>query len=139
MVALTSLLLSLSITPQATSRCDQRPYVNRNDVDRPPLTLQQVRGVIDFAGMGNLPSCAAVFSADGKIRISVATPDGSGQFVFSKLPPGEYRLVVFVDPYCPANQTVRVAERAPAAEVEVKLRLAGQHDCSEVVLKRKMQ
>jgi hypothetical protein len=116
--ALVAILLN-GIQPymqQLSEPCKQGVvYENHNQSDPNPLSVRSLTGrVIAEAGdeareIGPVPgACLGLFTEEKHRLIAIVNADQEGEFQFSKVPKGRYRLVVRVGSLCTANVPLRI-------------------------------
>jgi hypothetical protein len=90
-------------------------YRHQNQIDPRPIEIRQVRGTaVDPDGVAIPQFCVGVFSETEHKLLRYAASDSNGAFALqtSGLPDGEYRVVVDVVGFCPANAIIRINSRS---------------------------
>lgn len=112
-------------------------YVNKNQVDPPPLRLRSIAGrTIDLGSVAVPGVCVALYQESDHKFVASTIADSDGRFRFGKVSDGRYRMVITVDYdfLCPANSIVIVSgknkSRSYRSHVVVHLRAVGIDTCS---------
>ena len=136
-----ALILASVFTVAAQSGdCESHPsYINRNQVDYGPIRVKSIRGKVfmeqnDGTVLGSIPGCIALFTEKSHRLVARSTANENGYFVFGKIRPGRYRLVVR-DPqgaFCPANVMLLITKKGRPSRLVVHMRAQGIDSCGFV-------
>lgn len=109
--AIVFLIFGHFASPATGQECNQMAYEHRNQIDPKPIEVGIIRGAaVDKDGAPLGPICVGIFTESEHKLLRFAHSDEHGDFTLnaSGLPNGEYRLVVQILGFCPANQIIRI-------------------------------
>jgi protocatechuate 3,4-dioxygenase beta subunit len=136
---LTLIVLGASgIAQQKDTPCSSMPqYQNRNQVDEGHLVVNDIKGQATDANSAGVPGlCVALFTEREHRLITSTVTDEDGNYELSKIRPGQYRLVIQGQYFCPANTKLVVAQkRLPGTyrqRLYAHLRASGVDTCSYI-------
>ena len=133
-VALAVNLAAATTTAQGQKLGDTMVYENRNQIDPKPLKLHDVRGIARAEGGSRIPAMNIGIFTDGThALIAFTRTDQHGEFSFSHIPAGRYRLVAEYAAFCTANVPILVDSRARGRSgqtVELHMKVGGIDVCS---------
>jgi hypothetical protein len=127
-----------SLAPQKKATCSSVPqYQNRNQVDEGRLLVNQVKGQATDANSVGVPGlCVAIFSEKQHELMASTVTDENGNYALGKIRPGQYRLVIQGQPFCPANaRLIVVQKRLPRTHRQrlyAHIRVGGVDTCSYI-------
>jgi hypothetical protein len=120
--------------------CEQMVYMHQNQIDPKPIELRQIRGTgVDPNGISIPQLCIGIFSEPEHTLLRFAQADNNGVFALETngLPDGEYRLVIQVIGFCPANAIIQIKSRSHRKKSLVaKMRPQAVDDCSFIEVSR---
>ena len=108
------LALYASSTRQSPDLCDSKTYEDHNQIDPKPLKVAQVQGtgVIQIRDQikpnQTVPdACLTLFTTDQKF-VATTKADLHGDFQFTDIAPGQYRLVARAPAFCTTNIPIQI-------------------------------
>jgi len=104
------LLCALVLGQQTSEDCRSRvKFENRNQVDPKPLFIRALSGSILDRDRVPIPQiCLGLFTEEGHQLVASTVSDDSGQYRFTPLPRGRYRLIAKVAGFCTASVPLRL-------------------------------
>ena len=138
-IILTGLLLLVLPTSaqQLSEDCKTKiTYENRNQIEYQPLSISTIAGVALDKDKVPVPVvCLGLFTESDHRLVASTVTDGKGNFEFSQVAPGRYRLVAKYNGFCPANISLRLVRRSSKSQRRVErlvlhMQLAGVDSCS---------
>ena len=129
------MLLAAPWAPAQNSSQDCVPaYENHNQIDYGPLIFDHLSGrAVDPSSLQMPRVCLGLFKEGNHKLVATASTDENGNFKFSVVPLGRYRLVVHADGLCAANvplRIVRAKNSSKSRELVLHMRPSGIDACS---------
>jgi hypothetical protein len=121
--------------------CGQMAYLNQNQIDYRLGELGQIRGTgVDPDGITiSHQLCVGIFSESEHKLLRFGQGDDNGVFVLETngLPDGEYRLVIQVIGFCPANAIIRIKARSrKKRSLVARMRPSAIDTCSSIEVRK---
>ena len=91
---------------------------------REPLGTAQVTGVVQDVQGNPVPGASVILTAPGKLNERKATADSGGNFTFTALPAGDYRLIITaagLDPYTSPEFAVEAGSAVHAPKTALRV------------------
>ena len=133
-VAFAANLVAAATSAQGQKLGDTMVYENRNQIDPKPLKLHDVRGIAKAEDGSPIPAMNIGIFTDGThALVALTRTDRNGEFSFSHVLAGRYRLVAEYAAFCTANVPILLDSRArghSGQAVELHMRVGGLDVCS---------
>ena len=123
---------------EAAAAPDAAPaYVDENPNPPAALKMRELNGrVRDLGGTAIPRATVSLFAESSHALVATVTSDATGEFRFSKIDRGLYRVVVRVAGLCPANIPVNLDGSLLAhRRIEVTMQAKGLDTCSYALAK----
>jgi Carboxypeptidase regulatory-like domain len=126
----------LSVAQQKKTTClSEVKYENHNFLEPEALIVSDLKGqVADELSDSLSRACLSVFTEAEHKLVASTTSDEDGYYKFDKIPPGQYRFVVFVYGFCTANARITITDADPRSlkyrSVYVHMRIRKVDTCS---------
>ena len=128
------ILAAVVANAQSPKPDDAMVYENRNQIDPRPLKVHDVHGVAKAEDGALIPAMnIGIFTEGTHALVASTKTNQDGQFTFSHIPVGRYRLVAEYPAFCTANVPILVASqtlRHSGPAVELHMRVGGIDICS---------
>jgi hypothetical protein len=124
----------LVLPTQGQSSGGTMVYENRNQIEPKPLRLHVIRGVARAEDGSAIPAMeVGIFTEKDHVLVTTTMTDQKGQFDFSHVPAGRYRLVAKHPAFCTANMPILLESSAlghSGRAVELHMKVGGIDVCS---------
>jgi hypothetical protein len=120
---------------QAHKSCEIK-YQSMNQIDPRPIALKSADGVILAPDSEVLPNaCIGLFTEDDHLLLRSVTSDSLGKFSLGRIPDGNYRIVVALAGFAPANARVNAGSSIHSRTLYVHMIVGGIDASSYINLK----